>query len=224
MKPVDQTTSGPQGDCLRACVASVLEVALEEVPMKGGGAIDERVMHWLSERNLALVHHPIINRNERGEASYWYYGYVILLAESPRGSGQHAVVLYDGEIVHDPHPKREQGVGKWMSYMFFAAIDPAKMLLPPRPLISGGFMTLITRRHSDAVIINACRYCLGRSTYAVLDMVNYLGAWWEELEPNTQFVIQRDIRAAIEKNEAGMDMDVRDWQRILDLPAKNQEP
>ena len=44
------------------------------------------------------------------------------------------------------------------------------------------------------------------------------GANWRHLEPLTRQTIQRDIREAIAEGRYGMEMDLRDWQRVLELP------
>jgi hypothetical protein len=70
----------------------------------------------------------------------------------------------------------------------------------------------------DGMVIYAMRYALGRRSYAVGECVDYLIANWRYLEPRTREVIKRDIRKAITEGRAGMDMDVADWKRVLELP------
>jgi hypothetical protein len=129
MIPVDQTVMGKMGNCMAACIASVLEIPLEEVPECHGGVWVQRHMDWLAERNLQLVNMPITSdrRKETGEAYFFYYGYCLLTAKSPRTEGYHCVVVKDGAIVHDPHPERAAGVGEWFSYWLFVALDASKV-------------------------------------------------------------------------------------------------
>lgn len=128
MIPIEQTKFGTKGNCLAACIASILGVPLADVPECDGGAYGSRLMEWFTARNLCLVGIPITSRKEDGSAWTHYYGYTILIARSPR-EGSHAVVLKDGKIVHDPHPEREQGIGEWQSYMIFTVLDPSEVLM-----------------------------------------------------------------------------------------------
>lgn len=87
------------GNCLAACVASILEWPLWAIP-----AFEDarRGMHMnqLLEEWLELIGYEFEWRDgdlfERGE-------YYIASGKSPRGV-YHAVVYLDGELVHDPHP------------------------------------------------------------------------------------------------------------------------
>jgi hypothetical protein len=119
VKPVDQTVFGPRGNCKAACVASVLEVALADVPECDGGVWVQRHMDWLAARNLTLLHIPA------NGGRFYVPGCHLLIAKSPRNDGYHCVVVRDGEIVHDPHPERHLGVGEWLTYGLFVALDPS---------------------------------------------------------------------------------------------------
>lgn len=102
MIPVDQTIfTVPGGNCLSACVASILHLNVQDVPPFCDkedwlGAMNE----WLHERGLwamCFFYNPdVVPR-----------GYWILGGKSPRGDFLHAVVCKDREMVHDPHPSRD---------------------------------------------------------------------------------------------------------------------
>lgn len=126
MIQVKQTRYGVTGNCLAACIASILEVSLSDVPTCDGGAVGQSLMAWLAARNLFLVRIPIQSRREDGTAVAFYFGHAILIAKSPRG-GSHAVVVKDGRVVHDPHPDSEQGIGEWESYFLFGTLDASKV-------------------------------------------------------------------------------------------------
>lgn len=117
MIPVNQTIFGPQGNCFAACIASILEVPLKEVPECNGGRFSQALMDWLRERGLGLVSTPT-----RGA---FIYGYCILVARSQRTDGFHCVVLEDGDVVHDPHPGRALGIGEWTTLYAFYHLNPA---------------------------------------------------------------------------------------------------
>ena len=134
MIPVEQTRfNAHDGNCHPACIASVLEVPLEEVPQptideladfEGWDRYRERLRRdFLHPRNLsdlALGVHDGLGGPFRPP------GYAILCAVSPRTGGFHSVVALDGEIVWDPHPEREMGVGQWNDWTVFTVLDPSK--------------------------------------------------------------------------------------------------
>lgn len=112
MIPVYQTMSvgnDGQGNCFNACIASILELPLREVarihprdePYWGAWK------SWLAGRGLALNKHSPARPPK---------GYSIASGRStrryPEGHAKagenihHAVVCFDGEVVHDPFPAR----------------------------------------------------------------------------------------------------------------------
>lgn len=115
MIPIDQTIVGENGNCMSACLASILECDLSEVPNFIVGCnehenpyieFNRRINEYL--RPLGLVHIEIkatdnwfdYLKNEGVKDLYHlYYGPTI------RGTF-HAVVAKDGVIVHDPHPDK----------------------------------------------------------------------------------------------------------------------
>lgn len=102
---VDQTKlhdpeKGVTDNCLAACVATVLEVPLDEVPEfenMGNEQFGELVT-FASQLGRRLTYHP-------GKVPPM--GYSIGTVTSPRfPTERHAVVCLDGKVVHDPHPSR----------------------------------------------------------------------------------------------------------------------
>lgn len=123
MKPVYQTLDPGQfratgnGDCLRACIASLLELPLAAVPHFMETAERARVWpdalaEWLSGRGLELeiiapspdLHETMhyMRRHHPGE-------HYILLGRTGPDFG-HVVVCLDDSIVHDPAPHVPRGV------------------------------------------------------------------------------------------------------------------
>lgn len=143
MKPVDQTRmydpthQQPPGNCWAACIASILEVSLDEVPdeayfwrpgmhpRKSWPAYYESVMRWLAERNLTLV-----SVNVSNVLVDWTDCWEILSGPSPRDPKiLHAVVGFAGKIAHDPHPSRAGLVeveGQHWSREYFVTVDPSR--------------------------------------------------------------------------------------------------
>jgi len=115
MKAVDQTVLagdlGPvKGDCFRACVASVLELPIEEVPHFVQESEDwyEMFTEWLSKREMFAIEVKV----SEPPASVVLPPDVpcIVSAHGPRGCMHSVVGRYDGgegiELDHDPHPSR----------------------------------------------------------------------------------------------------------------------
>lgn len=100
---VKQTILDPeQGNCQAACIASILEVDLDDIPDKPEASWDERSRiwaEWLHEHyRLATLTFP-------WTADGIFPGFSILGVVSPRFPDRlHAVVAYSGRPVFDPHP------------------------------------------------------------------------------------------------------------------------
>lgn len=143
MKPVDQTQYGtganlePLGDCWSACIASILELDIVEVPhfyekwpAKNYGP-DKALIEasdWLADRGYRLL--PI-GYIDRGAARLIKGTICIVSGISPRSGEkkvEHAVVgriKDDGsfDILHDPHPSRD-GVVKITGFEIIIKMDP----------------------------------------------------------------------------------------------------
>lgn len=112
MIPVDQDTFGAWGNCLSACVASILELPLKEVPLFHD--LNEpyvpqvlRLTSWLRPLGLRASEGsmPVIPIEDLFELDAYLPGdFYILCGLSPRRP--HVVVARGGFIVHDPHPSR----------------------------------------------------------------------------------------------------------------------
>ena len=69
---------------------------------------------------------------------------------------------------------------------------------------------------NEDITFYAFRYALGRMTYAVGEVVDYLIENWNKLQIQTKEKICIEIDKAIIEKRAGMECDVEQWQRILD--------
>jgi hypothetical protein len=120
MKPVEQLViDDGKGDCLRACVASILEYDAGEVPNFAELDFFNGLDEWLSAYGRRFLRISLTGGYD--SAAIWF-GYpthaddfMIVWGESPRlkndgGRKTHAVVGrakgYGIEIVHDPHPDK----------------------------------------------------------------------------------------------------------------------
>jgi hypothetical protein len=103
MKPVDQTIFGEKGDCFEACLASILEIPLEVIPVFKESDWFRRTNEWLAKRGLFYVE---VRFDEDGlDLMQKFMGYHLICGVAERGL-HHAVIGYKGVIVHDPHPSR----------------------------------------------------------------------------------------------------------------------
>lgn len=108
MKLVDQTIFEKDlGDCARACIASIFELTIKEVPNFWEHTHDADTFwrlnnEWLSDKKGCRLFPVAL-----AEGSEHLLSGVLCIAigRTRRGGEDHAVVWRDG-IVHDPHPAR----------------------------------------------------------------------------------------------------------------------
>jgi hypothetical protein len=100
--PTDQEILSPVfGDCLSACVATILDLPLSAVPVfarpgQNWGQMVDLLNAWLAPRGLVAV----LSLSPPA-------GLGIAKGPSPRFvGGGHCVVVRDGVLVWDPHPSR----------------------------------------------------------------------------------------------------------------------
>ena len=68
---------------------------------------------------------------------------------------------------------------------------------------------------NEDMVVYAFRYALGRMTYSVGIVSDYLVENWHRFKPTTRENIISEIMKAIDKGEAGMQMDIDSWKRVL---------
>lgn len=128
MKPVDQTSlhdkeTDTGGDCWRACLASILEVPITDVPdfvNEHGGRYVTETRNWLEAFGLWLV-----------EVRYHgnFPGYMIASGPSPRHRDVHHAVVWKGRtMAHDPHPSRDGIWGDPQEYSMIVPLNAAAVL------------------------------------------------------------------------------------------------
>ena len=109
MKPVMQTVFGyPHGNCMAACVASLLELPIEDIPVIAAvETFNDQWDEWLRERGFGRVCFHSDGKN------FIPKGYHLISGPSPRPINDengvrvcHVVVGLDGVQVHDPHPDK----------------------------------------------------------------------------------------------------------------------
>jgi hypothetical protein len=120
------------GNCFATCLASILELSVEEVPNfcdvdlypGDNGEWYWAVDAWLGEHfGLSILTFGAAENEE-----WLSRGYSILSGRSPRGEFNHSVVALDGKIVWDPHPSDDGLVNK-KDWIVFTVRDPAKYVV-----------------------------------------------------------------------------------------------
>ncbi len=122
MKPVDQSILGGGGNCYAACLASILELRIEDVPnfcVQDGNWL-EHVDRWLRKNHRCTL----LGFRPKGEDAFYCVPavYHIMCGKSSRDLN-HAVVGYRGQMVHDPHPSRDGLVGPVEEFEFLWPLD-----------------------------------------------------------------------------------------------------
>ena len=119
-----KTFNGPGtcGNCLSACVSSLLHIPIEEVPnfvednKDWQGALNK----FLEPYNMVYVEVP---KEAVGDQALGYHLMCGLTVRSDVVT--HGVVGYNHEYLHDPHPS-DAGLLKVDTYGIFCVLDPSK--------------------------------------------------------------------------------------------------
>lgn len=138
MIEVEQTRFGLVGNCMHACLASILELQITDVPDTATVPLARELpesrqwkrqfeawQSWLRLANLTLVEFP------HEYVTIFPTGYVIMGVTSHRARPDdpsrrllHAVVTLNGRLVWDPHPSRAEGFGEVVDWTILAVCDP----------------------------------------------------------------------------------------------------
>ncbi len=132
MKPVFQTRFGfEDGNCFEACIASILEIPLDDIPdfhknAKGdnGPAYWKNIAGWCKDKPFNII--AVALTEDHDPLTFFKDSWVIVSGPSPRGKEDwhiHACVWWNGKIVHDPHPD-QQGLKEITEYNFFIWKQP----------------------------------------------------------------------------------------------------
>lgn len=95
MIPIDQESDK---DCMRACIASILELGLHEVPdflAIGGVLWKVEWIKWCYQRGISIVEMEYV-KNAVPQC------YCIAVGSNGDKNYSHAVVMFGNNIVHDP--------------------------------------------------------------------------------------------------------------------------
>jgi len=133
MKPVYQTRFGgsdapeeEQGNCMEACLASIFECTLGDVPDFAGNITGAgrflQLQRWLAERNLSLLMLPA----KPVDAPAGYSMVAVKSKTLPNPDDGHMVVAKNGLLVHDPNPNSKGPLDHEIeAYWAFTVKDPS---------------------------------------------------------------------------------------------------
>jgi len=195
VKRVVQTRTGDDGNCLNACIASILELPLKAVPEFGEdwqGDLND----FLATKGLRYRRVPMHSRPS---------GWSTIEGVSPRG-GLHACVALDGELAWDPHPI-EDGTGQGLvEPRYYGLLEPLsgragdanQPLAEVRGIIRGWSFadaTGVQRRLTKAEDFVRIADLSTRQKKAVEDLLRPLRSALEEMEADGQFPKKATDRA-----------------------------
>lgn len=120
---VHQTKFGEgAGNCFSACIASLLELPLEEVPFFCADVNwRESTDRWLSPRGYFYM--DVTLKGDMRDELCRFWGYHVISGDGPRGL-RHSVIGLAGRMVFDPHPSGEGLIGDDFGYGFLVPLDP----------------------------------------------------------------------------------------------------
>lgn len=140
MKPVMQLVIDDprKGDCFAACVASILEMRLDQVPnfcLAPDNCWWDQFQSWLDGYGMCAleVNITVVDGSAKIPIAWMTPGvFCILSGKSPRGDWLHSVVaITEGKdkfvFIHDPHPDGGYLDGPARYATFFAALDPRRV-------------------------------------------------------------------------------------------------
>jgi len=140
MKPVFQTRFGgyespveEQGNCWQACVASILEIPLEEA-FDNRQYTDknwfDRFNEWLEKYGLACI--AFDHSKDKPLTCSEIKGYAIMKCKSETlyQGERHVVIIKDQNVVHDPNPHATRQ-GDCQGFYLFVPLDPARQIRLP---------------------------------------------------------------------------------------------
>lgn len=117
----EQKEGSPRGNCMRACLASILEIGIDDIPSFEQEP-DETWKGTFIEflHSQGLTYNGLIQNPTQEELNSYpgLDGYYMVGGESPRPWVKcgHGVVYYKGQPCHDPHPSGEFLKKVWFIY------------------------------------------------------------------------------------------------------------
>lgn len=157
MKPVNQTLFGNgTGNCFAACVASILELPIEEVPNFCVDYPEPQDWYavfraWCTERGVIAM--PVVCAASPEEAAPSIFGWIAdefpslpYVVTGETEGGPHCVVHQAGKPIHDPNPRRSTpGVLSAIKMILFLVRPPMDPYAVKLDLRDRGIEDRVTR-------------------------------------------------------------------------------
>lgn len=123
MKSQYQTRFGEEGNCFAACIASLLECDINEVPFwktktDSWDEYQSILNSYLQQNHCILMYCDDYHTEYDQYIEELKGSFYILSGDSSRGF-EHAVIYRDGELVHDPHPEGDGLLNVKHIYFFY---------------------------------------------------------------------------------------------------------
>lgn len=111
MKRVYQTKYGVEGNCFAACVASLLELPIDEVPFLGTDEewddYEERLNEFLPRFQLKITTFHLTSEDWKKFIQNFFADTFIITGYSTSLDLEHAVITLNGEVVHNPNDRND---------------------------------------------------------------------------------------------------------------------
>lgn len=126
MIPTDQIVFDKgYGDCLRACIASIFEYPIEQIPNFWEHTDDTKefwllINNWLSD---TLQHKCVVAKISDANREFIRGLLCVAIGLTATSDEEHAVVWRDG-MIHDPHPRRSGLRNEPDLFAVFVPLDP----------------------------------------------------------------------------------------------------
>lgn len=138
MYPVDMKTFHDGiGDCFRACVASIFEFPIDEMPNFWEQSQDAHDF-WTMVNNWTTQYlgcKAISVEFSQIQHNYFINDLLcVAIGKHPRSEEEHAVVWKNG-MIHDPHPSRA-GIGEPQVFTFFVPLEISNYFMQCQKLAS----------------------------------------------------------------------------------------
>ena len=124
-----QTKTGSRGNCFTACLASLFEISIEDVPNFYDEAGDDAEKWWGAVRDwLRIRGFGLMNLELKDDADLSKFeGYFLVSGKSARGI-DHETIWKGGRMVHDPHPSG-CGLKTIQTVEMIYPLDPSRMVM-----------------------------------------------------------------------------------------------
>lgn len=136
MIPIYQTRLGPRGNCLAACIASLIEVPIEDVDFSCADhphTWDDVAREKLRPFGLSYIYAKVRREGGKGYPALWT-GPTLCIAHGPSPRATDHAVVYDcrwKRHAHDPHPDNV-GIAYVDAVSVIVPLDPARAARKPQ--------------------------------------------------------------------------------------------